>query len=227
MNRPFRNCLARRGIAIRQQQTYSFIATVLGKIPSERLRSRWSIWLNLNHDIISAQPIAEGQEQARRRSVRPGAASPRALGRPWGRLGCVDANVCWNELDRRPSCHMVERMFMWMAVVGVIGVALRTLRVLRDISMPRWLRPIVAGDPSRACQAPYSDSRAVTRRCRRAGRPSGAVVQMLPAPIIKVRLARADEKAAYDEGGKGAEYCNAVRVVYLVDMASRPWVQTG
>jgi hypothetical protein len=44
-------------------------------------------------------------------------------------------------------------------------------------------------------------------------------------PIIKVRLAHVDEKAAYDEASNGAEYHNDVKVVYLIDMSARPWVQ--
>lgn len=43
-------------------------------------------------------------------------------------------------------------------------------------------------------------------------------------PIIKVRLARADEKAAY-VASKGAEYHDGNKVVYLIDMAARPWAQ--
>jgi len=46
-------------------------------------------------------------------------------------------------------------------------------------------------------------------------------------PIIKLRLAHANEKAAYDGASKGAEYHNGEKVVYLIDMAARPWAYTG
>lgn len=46
-------------------------------------------------------------------------------------------------------------------------------------------------------------------------------------PIIKLRLAHADEKAGYDAASKGAEYHDDVKVVYLIDIATRPWAQTG
>ena len=41
-------------------------------------------------------------------------------------------------------------------------------------------------------------------------------------PIIKVRLAHADEKEAYVVGTNGAEYYDGVTVVYLVDMTAPP-----
>lgn len=46
-------------------------------------------------------------------------------------------------------------------------------------------------------------------------------------PIIKVRLAHAKEKAAYELSGEGAEYCGDVRVVCLVDMTAPPWAHEG
>jgi len=42
-------------------------------------------------------------------------------------------------------------------------------------------------------------------------------------PIIKLRLAHADEKEAYVHGTSGAEYYEGVTVVYLLDITSPPW----
>jgi hypothetical protein len=46
-------------------------------------------------------------------------------------------------------------------------------------------------------------------------------------PIIKLRLASADEKAAYEVASKGAEHHDGVKIVYLVDMTARPWGAHG
>jgi hypothetical protein len=45
-------------------------------------------------------------------------------------------------------------------------------------------------------------------------------------PIVKLRLAHTDEKAAHEAASKGAEYHEGVKVVYLVDMAARPWARS-
>ena len=44
-------------------------------------------------------------------------------------------------------------------------------------------------------------------------------------PIVKLRLAHPDERAAYEVASRGAEYCEDVKVVYLVDMAAPPWAE--
>jgi hypothetical protein len=46
-------------------------------------------------------------------------------------------------------------------------------------------------------------------------------------PIIKVRLAHAKEKAAYELAGEGAEFQRDVTIVYLVDMRAPPWAHAG
>jgi hypothetical protein len=46
-------------------------------------------------------------------------------------------------------------------------------------------------------------------------------------PIIKIRLAHADEREAYGIGSNGAEQYGDVTVVYLVDMTAPPWASTG
>jgi len=43
-------------------------------------------------------------------------------------------------------------------------------------------------------------------------------------PIIKLRLASAEEKAAHELASKRAEYREGVKVVYLVDLAGRAWM---
>jgi len=46
-------------------------------------------------------------------------------------------------------------------------------------------------------------------------------------PIVKLRLAHADEKEAYDLGSDGAEYDGHAMIVYLIDLASPPWAEGG
>jgi hypothetical protein len=46
----------------------------------------------------------------------------------------------------------------------------------------------------------------------------------LPA-VVRLRLARADEKAAYDQASEEAEHHDGVKVVILVDVKERPWAQ--
>jgi len=46
-------------------------------------------------------------------------------------------------------------------------------------------------------------------------------------PIVKLRLAHADEKAAYEGAGREVEYHNGVKIVYLVDIAARLWAHAG
>jgi hypothetical protein len=46
-------------------------------------------------------------------------------------------------------------------------------------------------------------------------------------PIIKLRLAHADEKEAHSVRSNGAEDHGGVTVVYLIDMTSPPWASTG
>lgn len=46
-------------------------------------------------------------------------------------------------------------------------------------------------------------------------------------PIIKLRLAHADEKDVYGVGSLGAEHFGDVTVVYLVDMTAPPWASAG
>jgi hypothetical protein len=47
------------------------------------------------------------------------------------------------------------------------------------------------------------------------------------APIIKLRLAHVDEKEIYGDGSNGTEYYGSATVVYLIDMTSPPWANTG
>ena len=46
-------------------------------------------------------------------------------------------------------------------------------------------------------------------------------------PIVKLRLAHADAKKAYDLGRDGAEYDGDATIVYLIDLASPPWTEAG
>jgi len=45
--------------------------------------------------------------------------------------------------------------------------------------------------------------------------------------MIKLRLAHVDEKEIYGDGSNGTEYYGDATVVYLIDMTSPPWTNTG